>query len=218
MKQEKNKGYVATMCPNPELEVLDQKHAFICVNKILNDIDKEMTHEKFEQEFAKLDYDGDEEITMVEMANFIQKRLYRQELLLIGVYWIGHCLNPKEEQHKHKIKKMLTRKYSDIDQTRIHPWYEINVEGYPSCLNDHLIQVANGENTHVLLMDDYQDDQSITLSDLPLDVNFDRATDINYKDRKGQQRVHFVERCNIDHFLRFFVEAKKQSQVFVFPY
>ena len=137
-----------------------------------------MTREKFEEEYAKLDFDGDEEISMTEMTNFIQKRLYRQELLLIGVYWIGHCFNPKEEQHKQELKRKLTRTYSKVDQTKIHPWYEINVEGYPTCLNEHLIQVAKGKNTHVLLMDDYQDEiDTIKLSNLPLDADFNRATD-----------------------------------------
>ena len=56
-----------------------------------------MTQETFDEEFARLDYDGDEEISLQEMINFIEKRLNRQELLLFGVYWIGHCINPKEE-------------------------------------------------------------------------------------------------------------------------
>ena len=58
-----------------------------------------MTQETFDQEFAKLDFDGDGEISMAEMLNFIDRRLNRQELLLIGVYWIGHCLNPKDEMN-----------------------------------------------------------------------------------------------------------------------
>ena len=73
----------------------------------MSKLDKEMTQEHFEEELATLDFDGDEEISMAETVNFIHKRLNRQELLLIGVYWIGHCLNPKDE-----INDLMTKSSS----------------------------------------------------------------------------------------------------------
>ena len=42
---------------------LDHRNAYICVNKILLKLDKEITQEDFEKEFANLDFDGDEDIS-----------------------------------------------------------------------------------------------------------------------------------------------------------
>ena len=72
-----------------------------------------------------------------------------------------------------------------------------------------MIQVAKGSNTHVLLMDDYQDGESITLSNLAGDHNFNNAVDLTKNDRQSRLRVNFVEKCDIDPFLRFFIQQKK---------
>ena len=83
---------------NSNAENLDHKNAFICINKILQELhDKKMTAEVFDREFARLDYDGDAMISQKEMVDFIYERLNRQEVLLVGVYWIGYCLNPNDE-------------------------------------------------------------------------------------------------------------------------
>ena len=46
-----------------------------------------------------------------------------------------------------------------------------------------MIQVAKGSNTHVLLMDDYQDGESITLGNLAGDHDFNDAADLTKHDR-----------------------------------
>ena len=42
--------------------------------------------------FAKLDYDGDEQISLNEMIEFERNRQSEEDLLLVGIYWIGHTL------------------------------------------------------------------------------------------------------------------------------
>ena len=78
----------------------------------------------------------------------------------------------------------------------MYPWYEVNIEGSPVCLNEHMIEVARGSNTHVILMDDYQDSESIKIEDLDHDLN--KATLEHLDSRKGRGRVTFIEKCDID--------------------
>ena len=69
-KIKENKNFKPEKC-NHEKEILDQSNAFECVNKILRELDREMTRDKFDEEFALIDFDGDEEISLTEMKNFI---------------------------------------------------------------------------------------------------------------------------------------------------
>ena len=46
-------------------------------------------------EFAKLDFDGDEKVTLQEMMNFELRRLCQEEILLVGICWVGHCIDPR---------------------------------------------------------------------------------------------------------------------------
>lgn len=49
----------------------------------------------FIQEFAKLDFDGDEKVSLQELINYELRMLYRKEILLIGICWVGRCIGPE---------------------------------------------------------------------------------------------------------------------------
>ena len=81
-----------------------------------------------------------------------------------------------------------------------------------------MLQAATGSNTHVLLMDDYQDNEPVNINCLKANTTLEQAVIPGFRNRSGRKRVNFVEKCDIEAILRFFTEKKKQSQVFVFPY
>ena len=86
----------------------------------------------------------------------------------------------------------LIEKISSIESKEIHPWFEVNVEGYPICLNEHMIEAARGKNTYVLLMDDYQDGESITISNLAPDSDLNDTIKKDFDGRVGRCRVNFL--------------------------
>ena len=115
----------------------------------------EQTKEQFQDSFSKLDFDGDEQVTLEEMINYEMSRIYRQELLMVGICWIGRCLDPDVTQHKN----IMEGKYEDkpsFDGTSYYPWFELNHIGQPICINEYATSIAEGQNTHVIHFDDHQ--------------------------------------------------------------
>ena len=72
---------------------LDFNQAFECSNKIATQLgEPKLSKREFKDVFAKLDFDGNEEVELEEMINYVTECLERQEILMIGIVWIGHTL------------------------------------------------------------------------------------------------------------------------------
>ena len=65
------------------------------------------TKEDFVQEFAKLDFDGDEKVTKDELVNYELRQLYCQEILLIGICWIGYTVTDETPDPDKVTEKIL---------------------------------------------------------------------------------------------------------------
>jgi Ca2+-binding EF-hand superfamily protein len=72
------------------------------------------TKEDFIQEFAKLDFDGDEKVTEEELINYELRQLYCQEILLIGICWVGHTINEHTKDPTSKECILLKEAKEDI--------------------------------------------------------------------------------------------------------
>ena len=70
------------------------------MNKIFTELDEpNMTKGEFKKCIAKIDFDGDELITLKEMLDFVSKTIYRQEIMMVGIYWIGWSVDPNEKKN-----------------------------------------------------------------------------------------------------------------------
>ena len=56
----------------------------------------EYRNSDFDDIFAKLDQNNDEEIELTEMIDFVNSRLTVESDLIIAVYWIGYHVKPKD--------------------------------------------------------------------------------------------------------------------------
>ena len=79
-------------------ETMDFETAFKCTNLTAkeNTILNEQTKSKFTDDFARLDFDGDDDVTLTEMIRYEQARLQYQQLFLAGICWIGRNFGDSE--------------------------------------------------------------------------------------------------------------------------
>ena len=89
------------------------------------------------------------------MQNYEIDRLERQELLLVGLCWIGRSLDPDNGKHKAIMEGKYEAKRSAVDGSEFYPWFELNHLGQPICLNEYATDIASGPNTHVMHFDDF---------------------------------------------------------------
>ena len=74
---------------------LDQIEAYNCINDIFEELGEQpITESEFNKLQAAIDFDGDEKFTLKEVKDFISRFINRQEILLIGIYWIGWSIDP----------------------------------------------------------------------------------------------------------------------------
>ena len=75
--------------------------AFICLNQICDELkEPNLTRSDFEELIAKLDLNADDKITLKEMTDFVSKSIVnKQEVLMVGIYWIGWSINPYEKKN-----------------------------------------------------------------------------------------------------------------------
>ena len=64
-------------------------------------------------------------MTLEEMINYEMKRIETQELLLVGICWVGHCLDLNLTQHRNIIEGKYEYKPS-LDDSSYYPWFEVN--------------------------------------------------------------------------------------------
>ena len=81
--------------------------------------------------FAKLDYDGDETVTLSEMVQFERDRQRQESKLLVGIHWIGHTLSEDfaEDLPLLETLGLLDKEVSKEDGSKFHGHYEITSIG-----------------------------------------------------------------------------------------
>ena len=85
---------------------------------------------------------------------FVKEKL-ENELLLIGICWVGQKL-----QCGYKVHTDITEKLGSLiwpkgtDDSDYLPYYELTSLGEPICLNEYATRIAGNEATHVIQFDD----------------------------------------------------------------
>ena len=138
-----SKGEISGLGFDKAYELIQELHKKIGIHQ--------QTKQDFVQEFAKLDFDGDEKVTERELINYELRQLYYQEILLIGICWIGQCIdtNTIDPKTKQRILQGVEDK-PDKDGNTFYPWFEVTYLGEPICINEYGTDIASGPNTHVM--------------------------------------------------------------------
>ena len=77
------------------------------------------------------------------MINYVMECLERQEILLIGIVWIGHTLTPDIYAHQQIIEDIGVKEFkSDIDGSSYYRRFELNHLGQPICINEYSTRIA----------------------------------------------------------------------------
>ena len=112
------------------------------------------TEKQMRDAFAKLDYDGDESVTLAEMIEFERDRQKEENVLLIGIYWIGHTL--QEDYDAGVMEELdLLKEEEREDGSKLKLQYEVTCLGQPICINEYATQIAGGAHTYVVHIDDF---------------------------------------------------------------
>ena len=75
-------------------EELTEKEAYELSVKLRERLNRpKISVVEFREEFAKIDYDGDGKLTLKELIDCEVRQLFRKDLLLIGICWIGRCVD-----------------------------------------------------------------------------------------------------------------------------
>ena len=57
---------------------------------------------------AKINFSNDMRFTLKEIKDFISKVIYRQEILLVSIYWIGWSVDPNEKKNLGAFRRMTS--------------------------------------------------------------------------------------------------------------
>ena len=111
----------------------------------------------------KIDINADKKVSFEEIhEQGMDQRI--EENLAIGIAWIGHTLDPHYQPHQKIIDEVV--KYPSSldsesemeDNSEIYPWYELTHLGEPICLSEHLSELTEDKQIHIIHLDDYQSD------------------------------------------------------------
>lgn len=116
--------------------------------------------------FAKLDCDGDEKISLSEMVEFEHERRKGDSKLLVAIHWIGHTILDPCGSESNSLKYTADEKILDqngllikaegTDGSKFANQYELTNSGHAICINEHATHIAEGENTHVIHIDEVE--------------------------------------------------------------
>ena len=88
---------------------LTRDEAFECINEIFEELQEDTISEReFNQLVAKINFSNDLRFTLKEIKDFISKVIYRQEILLVSIYWIGWSVDPNEKKNLGAFKRMTS--------------------------------------------------------------------------------------------------------------
>ena len=124
--------------------------------------------------FAKLDCDGDEKISLSEMVEFEQERRKGDSKLLVAIHWIGHTISDQyTADEKILEQKDLLVKAEGTDGSEFTNQYELTNSGHAVCINEHATHIAEGKNTHVIHIDEFEpvfnDETEVKVDDVKSD-------------------------------------------------
>ena len=88
------------------------------------------------------------------MTNFELRRLFKKEILLVGICWVGHCIDPILQRNEKIIKGKIERSQTVEFGSDFYPWFELNHLGQSICLNEYATNIALGKHTHIIHLDD----------------------------------------------------------------
>ena len=75
----------------------------LCINEIFEKLkEPKISRGEFKQLQAKVDFDGDERFSLKEIKDFISRFIERQEILMIGIFWVGWTVDPDEKINREK--------------------------------------------------------------------------------------------------------------------
>ena len=142
--------------------------AFECINKIFQELQEPpLTNAEFKKINPNIDFNSDGKFTLKEISDYISKFVNRQEILLVGLYWVGWSINPNEKKNKDEDKKNTM--HDTFMHEEVSTFYkeifagsilQVNNEGHLFRLSEWAADITRkGKNTFVVLMDDYDQDE-----------------------------------------------------------
>ena len=77
------------------------------------------------------------------MINYTIECLEQQEILLVGIIWIGHTLQSDMYSHKQIMDEIGIKEIkSEIDGSEYFPRFELNHLGQAICINEYSARIA----------------------------------------------------------------------------
>ena len=139
-----------------------------------------------------LDLDGDDQISLDEMLIFENNRQKIKEILLIGIYWIGHYLTPEADMDiLSYFKDKIPIESLGVDDSEFFPQYELTHLGQPICINEYATEIAaQGPQTHVIQIDDYCEDP-VEINNNHLDLESEAETEQLVLKRRSNARSRY---------------------------
>ena len=84
------------MASTNDVEKLTKEQAWRYTQLMNESFGRESSEERFNADFAKLDFDGSGTVTFDEIKTYGLDKRDRPKDLAIGIIWIGHTLKPDD--------------------------------------------------------------------------------------------------------------------------
>ena len=200
-------------------ETLNFDQAWDCTNRLARETGMvTKTEKQMRDAFAKLDYDGDEIITLAEMIEFERDRQNEENVLLIGIYWIGH--NLQEDYDEDVMEELdLLKEEKREDGSKLKLQYEVTCIGQPICINEYATQIAGGDHTYVVHIDDFNP-IGMRLESKHLDIKTESEVEQLILDSRtwARSRNTFLPQCETNKFCTLLKTRREQNQIFQIPF
>ena len=73
----------------------------------------------------------------------------------MGIVWIGHSLGVGNPNQRKILQEFNVKKpKKSLDKSNLHQKYEVTRDGDVLCINEFATQIARGNSTHVIQIND----------------------------------------------------------------